>query len=69
MSKYLKIGVCSPYINTTHTRYVELSDDDFDDDGKLNEKMQDELVADAIGEYVDAWSDVVDEADVPPEEK
>lgn len=69
MTKYLKISVASPYINTDRVTYIELEDDDFGENGEVKQKYLDEYVGDAINDYVEAWSDVVDEADVPEEDR
>ena len=67
MGKYLKIGVSGPYINTERTEYHQVPDD-FDPEGK-DAKEADEMVENAVWEYVDAWSDVVDEDQVPADER
>lgn len=60
MTKYLKISVSGPYVNTDRVTYVEVGDD-FVKDSKADA----ELVANEVWEYVDSWSELVDEKDVP----
>jgi hypothetical protein len=69
LTKYLKIGVSGPYVNTSQTTFVKLDDDDIGDDGKCKQKYADEMVGDAIANYIDSWSETVDEADVPEEDR
>lgn len=62
--KYLKVSVSGPYINTDRVSYIEV-DDDFVKDGKQDQGH----IENAVWEYVEAWSELVDEDDVPEEER
>ncbi|MFH8414394.1 hypothetical protein [Streptomyces collinus] len=64
MRKYLKISVSGPYVNTERTSYVPVADDfvkDSDEDQALIENE--------VWEYVESWSELVDEDDVPEDER
>lgn len=58
--KYLKITVSGPYVNTDRTSYVQVGD------GFVKDSNEDsELVEAEVWEYVESWSELVDEGDVP----
>jgi hypothetical protein len=65
--KYLKIGISGPYINSERTEYHEVPDD-YDPEG-ADSKDADSILENAVWEYVDAWMEVVDEDDVPEDER
>ncbi|UFD97996.1 hypothetical protein PQC18_gp58 [Streptomyces phage Pablito] len=64
MAKYLKISVSGPYINTERTAYVPVDDDFVKDSDEDNQLIENE-----VWEYVESWSELVDEADVPVDER
>lgn len=65
MTKYLKIKVSGPYINSGQESYVKLEDDDFDESGEVKSKIVDEYWQNAVENYIDGHTEVMDEADVP----
>lgn len=67
MTKYLKISIDGPYINSNRTHYEEVSDD-YDAGGKDREDASQRL-EEAVWDYVEAYSEVVDESEVPEDER
>lgn len=64
MRKYLKIVIESQFVGQDITQYIELSDDEVD-----NESLLVELGQQAVNEAYPWGHDVVDEADVPESER
>ncbi|MDX3525112.1 hypothetical protein P1P75_01275 [Streptomyces sp. ID05-39B] len=62
--KYLKVSVSGPYINTDRVSYIPVADD-FVKDGEADQKY----IEDQVWEYVESWSELVDEDQVPEDER
>lgn len=65
MTKYLKIYVSGPYVNSSQESYVRLEDGDLGEDGECRQSLADDLVENAISNYLDSYSETVDEDAVP----
>lgn len=65
MTKYLKMYVSGPYVNSGQTSYCRLEDDDLGEDGKCLPRLADDMMENAISNYLDSYAETVDEADVP----
>jgi hypothetical protein len=59
LTKYLKVTCTSPYVGTDSTYYLEV-EDDFDPEGKDEEETF-KFGAECADEYVEWWTEVVDE--------
>ena len=62
--RYLKITVSGPYVNTDQVTYVKVNDT-FEKDSKADE----DLIEEAVWGYVESWSELMLEGDVPEEER
>lgn len=69
MAKYLKITVSGPWVNMDRVIYMDVEDEFDPDNNEADEKFADEQTREAVWDYVEAGYDVVDEDEVPEDER
>ena len=57
---YVKIGVSGPYINITRYEFFEVDDDFMELSENQRQREIDEMVQDAIANYIDVWDEICD---------